>query len=198
MLAQDRHEGIESTEEPAPKRQSRCPTKFMFIDSSNGGVNAKPDRVVRSFVMKSARNRKTWSTRPRSPKEGDIAEAEPLEQLHSPSNAQDESSSTTTSWLPQVYRKDSLWQNYAVISPASSRSGSVFSTYSGSYTCDSPLSCHTSPFADYGHTEHAHDISLSQQTAVAHHDGFDVNFSKPLSCLSVQLDAHMQLLLDQC
>jgi len=48
----------------APKRVGDRPTTFMFIDSSNGGVNAKPDKDVRSFVMKSARNKKAWSTKP--------------------------------------------------------------------------------------------------------------------------------------
>ncbi|KAJ4377632.1 hypothetical protein N0V83_000460 [Neocucurbitaria cava] len=51
-----------------PSRKEKRPKTFMFIDSSNGGINAKPDRVVRSFVMKSARNKKPWSTRPRNPK----------------------------------------------------------------------------------------------------------------------------------
>lgn len=29
--------------------------KFMFIDSTNQGANAKPDKAVRSFVMHNAR-----------------------------------------------------------------------------------------------------------------------------------------------
>lgn len=44
-------------------QQGQQGQQFMFIDSSNKGVNSKPDKDVRSFVMKSARNRKTWSTR---------------------------------------------------------------------------------------------------------------------------------------
>lgn len=198
MLAQDRHDGSESTSLPASKRQSRRPTKFMFIDSSNGGVNAKPDRVVRSFVMKSARNRKTWSTRPKSPKEENAVETRPPRQLTVQSHIRDEASFATASWSPQDYRKDSLWDLYSGASSASSRSGSVFSTYSGSRTCDSPPSGHTSPFAEYNHATHALNISIRQQAAVANRDGFDVCFMKPLHCLSVQLDGHMQLLLDQC
>ncbi|PVI07361.1 hypothetical protein DM02DRAFT_498903, partial [Periconia macrospinosa] len=44
------------------------PMQFMFIDSTSHGVNAKPDKAVRSFVMKSARSKKPWSTRQKSPK----------------------------------------------------------------------------------------------------------------------------------
>jgi hypothetical protein len=50
--------GSDSGRVSPPKKKEKRPTSFMFIDSSNGGVNAKPDKVVRSFVMKSARNKK--------------------------------------------------------------------------------------------------------------------------------------------
>jgi hypothetical protein len=59
--AADNDDGRES---PPRKKE----TSFIFIDSSNSGVNGKPDKVVRSFVMKSARNKKPWSTRPTSPR----------------------------------------------------------------------------------------------------------------------------------
>lgn len=195
MLAQDRHDGSEKTERSTSKRQSRRPTKFMFIDSSNGGVNAKPDRVVRSFVMKSARNKKTWSTRPKSPKEEVAVEAGLQQQPHGISQARDESSFAAVSWPPQDFRKDSLWDNCAVASPVSTRSGSSFSTYNGSYTCDSPLSGHTSPFAEYSHAAHAPSDPL-RHNAVARRVGFDVGFKRSLDCLPVRLDAHMHQLLD--
>ncbi|KAJ8110764.1 hypothetical protein OPT61_g6477 [Boeremia exigua] len=192
MPAQDSHEDSGRADRP-PKRQSRRPTKFMFIDSSNGGVNAKPDKVVRSFVMKSARNRKSWSTRPRSPKEEDAMEIRPQKQLPNQTSIQEEPAFATESWSPPCYRKDSLWDDYAATSPASSTSGSIFSAYGG----DSPSSSHTSPFVEYSHACYTHDSALEHQTAVSHRDGFDVGFTRPLDCLSVPLDAHMQLLLDQ-
>ncbi|KAH6616653.1 hypothetical protein C7974DRAFT_49371 [Boeremia exigua] len=195
MLAQDKHEGSGNTDRTASKRQSRRPTKFMFIDSSNGGVNAKPDRVVRSFVMKSARNRKSWSTRPKSPNEGEDVQTIRQKQLPDRTSNQD-APTPTNPWSPQNYRKDSLWDSYAVPSPTSSRSGSVFSTYSSNHTCDSPMSGHTSPFAEYDHADHVHNPPLGRQT-VTHGDGFDFGFTKPLNCLSVRLDARMQQLLDQ-
>lgn len=50
------------------RRSGKKPMQFMFIDSTSHGVNAKPDKAVRSFVMKSARSKKPWSTRQKSPK----------------------------------------------------------------------------------------------------------------------------------
>ncbi|ORY17782.1 hypothetical protein BCR34DRAFT_596656 [Clohesyomyces aquaticus] len=53
------------------KSQKR-PMKFMFIDSTDHGTNAKPNKAVRSFVMHQARRQKPWSTRksPQSPNAG--------------------------------------------------------------------------------------------------------------------------------
>lgn len=195
MLAQDRHEANDGTGRPAHKRQARRPTKFMFIDSSNGGVNAKPDRVVRSFVMKSARNRKTWSTRPKSPKEEQFVESDSLKQLSSCSEAQYEAASSFDPWSPQSFRKDSLWEDHFVTSPGSSKHGS---TYSASRTCDSPPSGHTSPYSEYDHVENAYDPPSRQHTTLTVRDGFDVRFTRPLNCLSVDLDARSQRLLHQC
>ncbi|KAF2205614.1 hypothetical protein GQ43DRAFT_477206 [Delitschia confertaspora ATCC 74209] len=44
-------------------KASKRPQTFMFIDSSQPGVNLKPDKAVRSFVMHQARSRRRWSTR---------------------------------------------------------------------------------------------------------------------------------------
>lgn len=197
MLTQEStHEGRDIISRPAPKRQSRRPIKFMFIDSSNGGVNAKPDRVVRSFVMKSARNRKTWSTRPKSPKEEDLVETH----LQRPNitDVHHEPTFATGSWSPQAHRKVSPWDDQALASQASSRTGSVFSACSSSRTCDSPSSSHTSPLVEYSHAEHAYNFPFDQQTATALIDGFDIRFTRPFYCLPVDLDVHAHRLLHQC
>lgn len=197
MPAQDRHEGSEGSDRPISKRQSKRPAKFMFIDSSNGGVNAKPDRVVRSFVMKSARNRKSWSTRPRSPKEDDHVETRPHKQLPNRTIVEDESVPAAELWPPKDFRKDSLWDDHAATSPVSSI-GSIFSSYGSNRTCDSPLSGHASPFAEYSHADYTREPAFEYHATLTHRDGFDVSFTRPLNCLPVYLDAHMQLLLDQC
>ena len=44
----------------SPHEDAHTPAQFMFIDrdSSNGGMNAKSVKLVRSFVMKSASHKK--------------------------------------------------------------------------------------------------------------------------------------------
>lgn len=197
MIAQDRHEASDITGRPASKRQSRRPTKFMFIDSSNGGVNAKPDRTVRSFVMKSARNRKTWSTRPRSPKEEDPIDSQPQEQLLECTTVKHKPALAEEPWTLRDFRKDSLWDNQAPASPASSRTGSIFSSYGGNYTCDSPPSSHTSPL-EYNHAAHAFGFPLEQRTVVTQTHYLSIGLQSPFNCLSVHLDPHAQQLLHQC
>lgn len=193
MLTQDRHEG---SARPASKKQSRHPAKFMFIDSSNGGVNAKPDRVVRSFVMKSARNKKTWSTRPKSPKEEEL-----IETLHSGSvqqiDVQQDQTFAVETWNSQNYRKDSVWDGSSLASPASSRNGSIFSAYSSTRTCDSPPSGYTSPFNEHNYADCAHNFQVDGGTKLTLRDGFDIRFTRSLDCLSVHLDGHAQQLLHQ-
>ncbi|KAF3036083.1 hypothetical protein E8E12_007086 [Didymella heteroderae] len=196
MTAQDRHEGSDINGRPAPKRQSRRPTKFMFIDSSNGGVNAKPDRTVRSFVMKSARNRKTWSTRPRSPKEEDFIDAQPSEELPDDSTVRYQPTFAGDPWTLQDIRKDSLWDNHAPASPASSRTGSIFSSHGGNYTCESPSSSHTSPLpvVEYNHAAHVFDFP---RTVVTQRPDLSLRSPSPFDCLSVRLDPHARQLLHQ-
>lgn len=60
--------GSQDSSRTASRRSGKKPMQFMFIDSTSHGVNAKPDKAVRSFVMKSARSKKPWSTRQKSPK----------------------------------------------------------------------------------------------------------------------------------
>jgi hypothetical protein len=200
MITQDRHEGSDIAARPASKRQSKHHTNFMFIDSSNGGVNAKPDRTVRSFVMKSARNRKTWSTRPRSPKEEECVVAQPSERLSDCTAVRYDPMFAGEPRTSRDSRKDSLWDNQAPTSPASSRTGSIFSSYGGNYTCESPSSSHTSPLptAEYNHAAHAFDFPLEQQTVVTPGPDLILRSQNPFDCLSVYLDSHAQQLLHQC
>ena len=200
MIAQDRHEGSDINGRPTPKRQSRRPTKFMFINSSNGGVNAKPDRTVRSFVMKSARNRKTWSTRPRSPKEEDLIDAQPPEELSDCNTVRYEPTYPGDPWALQDIRKDSLWDNQAPASPASSRTGSIFSSRGGNHTCDSLSSIHTNPLpvSEYNHAAHAFDFPFEQRAVVTQRPDLGLRSPSPFDCLSVHLDPLAQQLLHQC
>jgi hypothetical protein len=197
MLAQDRHEDSENGDrQSAPRKQSRHPTKFMFIDSSNGGVNAKPDRVVRSFVMKSARTRRNWSTRPKSPKEQLLVDSNPtpLEHLSDYTVAPYDTAAVTELWSPQSFRKDSLWEDTALASPAGSRDGGIFTASVEDQRGYSPTSGHTSPLSEYSHTENTYAL----HTSSAYRHGFEVCFMESLDCLSVYLDTRSQRLLQQC
>ncbi|OSS50727.1 hypothetical protein B5807_04500 [Epicoccum nigrum] len=191
MLAQDRHEGNENDgKQSAPRKQSRHSTKFMFIDSSNGGVNAKPDKVVRSFVMKSARTRRNWSTRPKSPKEQLLVDSNPtpLEHLSDYTVAPYDTAAVTELWSPRGFRKDSLWEDTALASPASSRDGGSFSTSSERQRGSSPTSGHTSPFPEYSYTENVN----AWHTSSTYRDSFEVRFMESLDCLPVYLDTRSQ------
>ena len=157
-------------------------------------MNAKPDRVVRSFVMKSARTRRKWSTRPKSPKEQLLVNPTPLEQLSEYTIAPCDTAAVTELWSPRGFRKDSLWEDTALASPASSRDGGSFSTSSERQRGSSPTSGHTSPFSEYSHTENAY----AWHTSSTYRDGFEVRFMNPLDCLPVYLDARSQRLLQQC
>ncbi|KZM27189.1 hypothetical protein ST47_g1657 [Ascochyta rabiei] len=186
MHAQDSHGDSALTDRPAAKRRSRHPAKFMFIDSSNGGVNAKPDRVVRSFVMKSVRNKKTWSTRPKSPREEEYTETLPLRFSAQQTNVQPQHTSAMAAWDPQNCREDSLWDSSPLASPASS-----------GCMCDSPSSGYASPFRERYFSECPYNFQVDGQTKLAIRDGFDVGFTRSFDCLSVSLDSHTQRLLHQ-
>ncbi|KAF2997557.1 hypothetical protein E8E13_000771 [Curvularia kusanoi] len=150
--------------------------------------------------MKSARTRRTWSTRPKSPKEERHVNSNSKPVEEPPSNytvVPHDATAITDSWASRSFRKDSIWEDPALASPVSSRDGSFLSNFSDNHTCGSPASSHTSPFSEYSHTENAYIPPLAQHTASTFHDGFDIGFTKSLDCLPVYLDTHGQRLLHQ-
>jgi hypothetical protein len=173
-------------------------TQFMFIDSSNGGVNAKPDKIVRSFVMKSARNKKPWSTRPKSPK----AESS------SDTNSRRRSSSGKQSIgqhrlmsdePPRVQRREFSvpGDDLSMTSPSSTKSDSVFSCQSFGCAC-SPVSSLTSPRMEYEHIEDAFGLRTIQQDFSARYDVLNTMALGSLNSLVVSLDIKAEGLLQQC
>jgi hypothetical protein len=180
-------------------QMGKRPTTFMFIDSSKGGVNAKPDKVVRSFVMKSARNKKSWSTRPKSPKAKTSSSDRPRRRL----------SSRTQSCNEQVQNFELLprlecniytgsWDKQGVTSPSGSSGNSIFSSCSSNQTCDSPLSTYTSPYTESHHAEDPHRFPGYWQPVSAHQDRPAVGVPRSFDCLAVRLDAGTERLLHQC
>lgn len=203
MLAQQT-KGIESNSGNGsrvlqPWRKEKRPTAFMFIDSSNGGINAKPDRLVRSFVMKSARNKKPWSTRPRSPK----TETLPSERGRRRSSARTQSSNgqpQNIACLPRLecdaYSAPCV--KHSVTSPSSSRSNSVYSSHSSNWACESPVSASTSPCAGSDHAGDVFNRLNQRRLDLASRISFNGGFVKSFDCLAVRLDADSQRLLHQC
>ncbi|KAH9871925.1 hypothetical protein J1614_006183 [Plenodomus biglobosus] len=178
-----------------PQNLDAHPTAFMFIDASNGGVNAKPDKVVRSFVMKSARNRKPWSTKPKSPvSETPIKGRSSQRPLYWPAG------STipvhTSRYSPVLEYNTSLVPlGLPVIASPSSGSDSVVSCQNNGGACGSPLSNYTSPRDEFDGISFSCDAV--QQMNSKYQSNPNIGFAASFDCLAVRLDAYTECLIHQ-
>ncbi|KAF1842458.1 uncharacterized protein K460DRAFT_359066 [Cucurbitaria berberidis CBS 394.84] len=179
-------------------RKERRPMAFMFIDSSNGGINAKPDREVRSFVMKSARNKKPWSTRPRSSKTETLTGEKPRRLSPSRTQGSNEPPQNIAP-LPQLEWDpySAPWVKHPVTSPRSSRSNSVFSSHSSNWACESPVSTSTSPCVGSDHAEEVYDSLHPTLLGMACQTSLNVSLTGSFDCLAVRLNADAEGLLHQ-
>jgi len=184
----------------ASRKQPTRHTQFMFIDCdwNNGGINAKPDKVVRSFVMKTARHKKVWSTRPKSPKTDPYILTRPRRRSSSRNTTIIEQLHTTDSSLPLECNANFPTCDARPVSSASSRSNSIISHCSGERTCSSPRSSLTSPCAEFDYSNDAYDFPLPQQKLPPRRDSFDVRALRSFDCLVVRLDADAERLLHRC
>lgn len=174
-----------------PKGTDKQPTvTYMFIDSSNGGVNAKPDKDVRSFVMKRARNKRAWSTRPRTLKDETITGKAPRPLTTSPSYSYDIQHRVVESRISKDH-----W--HTILSPSSSRSNSVYSSRSSNWTCDSSVSIHTSA-SDHDQADDDHNFLYQRAAAAAQRNGLTPGFSRSFGYLAVRLDSIGEELLHHC
>jgi hypothetical protein len=182
----------------APTKRS-TPTQYMFIDSSNGGVNAKPDKVVRSFVMKSARNKKPWSTRPKSPKTGDCSETKVRRRSYGRKRgiADPELGHNNLPQLDCSELSPSV-DHLSTTSPSSVKSDSIFSCHNIGCACDSPASSYTSPLIEFKDREDAFNLSLPHYEQSPCHGVFNIAALGSLNCLVVTLDIHSEGLLQHC
>jgi hypothetical protein len=180
-----------------PKRST--PKQYLFIDSSNGGVNAKPDKVVRSFVMKSARNKKPWSTRPKSPKTEDCSEMTARRRSNGPKHgiADPKSGHNNLPKLECSGLSPSV-DHLSTTSPSSMKSDSIFSCHNIGCVCDSPVSSYTSPLIEFRDGDDAFDLALPQYEQPPCHGVFNMAALGPLNCLVVTLDMHAEGLLRHC
>lgn len=188
---QSHNEGSNTTQ------PEEAPSKFMFIDSSNGGVNAKPDKTVRSFVMKSARNRKTWSTRPKGSKQEASPDMRPR-QKSSVRNCSISSHESAPRKLHRLGCHEPPLLDQPVTSPNSINSDSVLSYDGTECLWDSPMSCSVSPCTDYESTNAIFGFLPSQEAQPPHQSTLNRQTLSSSNCLVVSLDAKAERLFHQC
>jgi hypothetical protein len=184
------------SEQLLSKRQLKHPTQFMFIDSSNGGVNAKPDKIVRSFVMKSARNKKPWSTRPKSPRT-QVSEDKTNKRRSSSRKHKVNKHDLTLETLPgmEAIELSTSIDARLLASPDSSRSNSISSFSSLKGACESLTSRYTSSCTE---NDDAFRCVRIQQALSEHSVSFGTKALSSFDCLVVRLDAKAECLLYQC
>ncbi|KAF2444629.1 hypothetical protein P171DRAFT_484726 [Karstenula rhodostoma CBS 690.94] len=176
------------------RRPPKRPQQFMFIDSTGAnGVNAKPDKNVRSFVMKSARSKKPWSTRQKE-KSTSPSEDNP----HIPrreANIAESISPTLVSPSWQHAAAPTTWSAPSNLSPVSSRNGSVLSTRSRSQPYVSPPSSSCS-LCD--NPQCAGDLCTQPHASnqLVNRRGFSFDFIADLDCLPVPTDSNTRDLLE--
>ena len=178
------------------RRPPKRPQQFMFIDSTGAnGVNAKPDKNVRSFVMKSARSKKPWSTRQKE-KSNSPAEDSP-QPLRDSSRPEDLSPTAASPTWQHAAASPATWSTTSNLSPVSSRHGSILSSRSRSEPyITPPLS--TCNLCDS--TQCAGDMCQRPHPAnqLTTRNGFNVGFMADLDCLPVPTDANTKALLRNC
>lgn len=179
------------------RRPPKRPQQFMFIDSTGAnGVNAKPDKNVRSFVMKSARSKKPWSTRQ---KEKSASPSEDKPQIPKPDHSIAELLSpplVSPSWQ-HAAASPTTWSTPSNLSPVSSRNGSVLSTRSRSQPYLSPPSSSCS-LCD--NPRCAGDLCTQPHASnqLVNRRGFAFDFIADLDCLPVPTDSNTRDLLENC
>ena len=181
------------------RRSGKKPMQFMFIDSTSHGVNAKPDKAVRSFVMKSARSKKPWSTRQKSPKsEADPDDRSPHEPVPSTlgdrRNTEDISPlSATGSWMNYTRSPDS-WSVSSNRSPVSTNSPSHSLSHPSLTPLSSPSSVCENLLCDGQSCGQPH----GNFAAPANRTGWDVAFLADVNCYPVKMDQKMRRLIHNC
>ncbi|KAF2644661.1 hypothetical protein P280DRAFT_465955 [Massarina eburnea CBS 473.64] len=175
------------------RRSGKKPMEFMFIDSTSYGVNAKPDKAVRSFVMKSARSKKPWSTRQKSPKTDAEPDADsPPDEKRSPSITHSRAGDGSPQGLGS-------WSDITV-SPTLFSSQSYGSPSSRSPSFVVPDRRHSQPyFSSPCNISQCTGRSCGQhhetQTTLAARNGLPANFALAFDCLPVRTSAKIRALI---
>jgi hypothetical protein len=173
------------------RRRSRKPPQqmnFMFIDSSDHGVNAKPDKAVRSFVMHQARRSKTWSTRQKDGSSPRPVEADPplASGTAIASIAEEEVDGASSPRWRKASATPDVFDAQPAASSASRRKRSR----------PSPPASTVSSLYDPRCSNR--ELYRRAQQALARQDGFALGVIDPFNCLAVQMDAKTSSMLDHC
>ncbi|KAF1947760.1 hypothetical protein EJ02DRAFT_429533 [Clathrospora elynae] len=168
---------------PPPEKEEQRPMAFMFIDSSNGGINAKRDKKVRSFVMKTARRKKPWNTRPKCSNTETNANDRGRRRSSSSRINNSNGLSKTLGHSPELECNTSILPSGQQMEmPPSSLAVS-----------ESP----NSPCTEFRCAEDAFDFSNLEIPASTRRTSFNIGFARPLDCLAIRLDAGAERLLHQ-
>ncbi|KAF2019607.1 hypothetical protein BU24DRAFT_342963 [Aaosphaeria arxii CBS 175.79] len=179
------------------------PMKFMFIDSSDHGVNAKPDKAVRSFVMHQARRSKPWSTRmkaSKSPPADDEDNEAPYQGFapHETQSAGESSFLNFEYWSSSDTRSPDARSALSLVSPVSSGRNSRNSSLSTNSRRSSRAHVVSRPRHRRGcDNPDCRGIGcLPSPTISSRQDGFALGTMDPFDSLPVQTDHKMSSLLE--
>jgi hypothetical protein len=172
--------------------------QFMFIDSTSHGVNAKPDKAVRSFVMKSARSKKPWSTRQKSPKEADSDLKSPTEPTPSPTGTHGKPGNASPlsageSWTTDLTHSPDPWSTSSRRSPVSTKSRGQSLSQKATPLSSPGSVCENSLCDGYscGQTHRRYAPPGS-------HTGWDLAFLADVDCYPVKMDQKMKSVIHNC
>jgi hypothetical protein len=169
--------------------------KFMFIDSSTHGQNAKPDKAVRSFVMHQARRSKPWSTRQKTaqtPKPATASSEQPSIS-HNADRAEGFSPDGSGPW--QIDPSPHAWDAHPLGSPVSRVGSTISSTSANSRRMSlTPTSSHGS-VCDLPHCTGSCGRT---HLALARRDGFALGVLDPFDCLPIRTDTKTSSLIHHC
>ncbi|KAF2280175.1 uncharacterized protein EI97DRAFT_391056 [Westerdykella ornata] len=163
--------------------------KFMFIDPTSHGANAKPNKAVRSFVMHHARRAKPWSTRQKKHDRVLKPKSKAKTAESSITNPQESREATVVSATPNPTAQERTStrrgrDTQTGLTPASARKGS-------------PRRWGTLPSGEGNASviPRNQDVRAAAPRALARHDGFALGVTDPFDCLPVKLDKKKSAML---
>lgn len=174
----------------------------MFINASHEGINAKPNKDVRAFVMKSARNKRSWSTRPRSPNQP--ANDATVEQQSSSSSQAIESTTQQNPpaecWRLQTGPATPSLAGFSIPSPISNY-GSESSFFSNIRGTKRGSATPSTQYTDLSSDREIEEEWNPPKRLQRHEKELQISLPQPLAfgnALAIPMNAQKEQLLQQC